>query len=81
MALKPVARPCEQQRWGNFTSTGPADSRTFWLKEKPVSSVYGLCEEAESAGHQREQASRGGGEGFPKAVVPRARRGRRRYSV
>ena len=64
MALKPVARPCEQQRWGNFTSTGPADSRPFAMKEEPVNSVYGSCEEAESAGHQRELGSRGAGRGF-----------------
>ena len=43
--------------------------------EEPVSSVYGSCEEAESAGEQRVQGSRGGGRGFPKAMVPSARDG------
>ena len=38
-------------------------------------SVYGSCEEAESAGEQRMQGSRGGGWGFPKAMVPSARDG------
>ena len=33
-------------------------------------SNYGSCEEAESAGEQRVQGSRGGGRGFLKAMVP-----------
>ena len=37
--------------------------------------VYGSREEAAAAGEQRVQGSRGGGEGFPKAMVPRARDG------
>ena len=75
MALKPVYRPCEQQRRRNLTSTGPGRYRTFSLKGEPVSSVYGSCEEAEAAGHQRVQGSQGGGRGFPKATVPSARDG------
>ena len=43
--------------------------------EEPGSSVYGSCEEAESAGEQRVQGSQGGGRGFPKEVVPSARDG------
>ena len=43
--------------------------------EEPESSVYGSCEEAESAGEQRVQGSQGGGQGFPKAMVPSARDG------
>ena len=43
--------------------------------EDPESSVYGSCEEAESAGEQRIQGSQGGGRGFPKAMVPSARDG------
>ena len=43
--------------------------------EELQNSVYGSCEEAESAGEQRVQGSRGGGEGFPKAMVPSARDG------
>ena len=43
--------------------------------EKPESSVYGSCEEAESAGQERVLGSRGGGRGFPKAMVPSARDG------
>ena len=39
------------------------------------SSVYGSCEEAEAAGEQRVQGSQGGGQGFPKAMVPSARDG------
>ena len=43
--------------------------------EEPQSSVYGSCEEAEAAGEQRVQGSQGGGQGFPKAMVPSARDG------
>ena len=35
--------------------------------------MCGSCEEAESAGVQRVQGSKSGGEGFPKAMVPSAR--------
>ena len=42
---------------------------------EPEGSVYGSCEEAAAAGEQRVQGSRGGGEGFPKAIVPSARDG------
>ena len=41
----------------------------------PEETVYGACEEAAAAGEQRVQGSRGGGEGFPKAMVPSARDG------
>ena len=37
--------------------------------------MYGSCEEAESAGEQRVQGSKGGGRGYPKATVPSARDG------
>ena len=37
--------------------------------------VYGSCEEAAEAGEQRVQGSQGGGQGFPKAMVPSARDG------
>ena len=43
--------------------------------EEPEGSVYGSCEEAESAGEERVQGSQGGGRGFPKAMVPSARDG------
>ena len=43
--------------------------------EEPGSSVYGSCEEAAEAGEERVQGSRGGGRGFPKAMVPSARDG------
>ena len=43
--------------------------------EEPESSLYGSCEEAESAGEQRVQGSRGGGRGFLKGMVPSARDG------
>ena len=42
---------------------------------EPEETVYGSCEEVAEAGEQRVQGSRGGGEGFPKALVPRARDG------
>ena len=45
----------------------------FESVEGPETSVYGSCEEAEAAGHQRERGSRGGGRGIPKAMVPFAR--------
>ena len=48
-------------------------------EHKPTSelqnSVHGTCEEAEAAGEQRVQGSRGEGRGFPKAMVPSARDG------
>ena len=37
--------------------------------------VYGTCEEAAEAGEERVQGSQGGGEGFPKEMVPSARDG------
>ena len=43
--------------------------------EELQNSVYGSCEEAESAGEQRVQGSRGGGRGYLKAMVPNARDG------
>ena len=43
--------------------------------EELQNSVYGSCEEAESAGEQRVQGSKGGGRGYPKATVPSARDG------
>ena len=45
----------------------------FEPEEESESSVYQLCEEAESAGEQRVQGSQGSGRGFPKATVPSAR--------
>ena len=42
---------------------------------EPEETVYGSCEEAAEAGEQRVQGSRGGGKGFPKTMVPRARDG------
>ena len=39
------------------------------------SSVYGSCEEAAEAGEERVQDSKGGGQGFPRAMVPSARDG------
>ena len=42
---------------------------------KPEGTVYGSCDEAEAAGEQRVQGSQGGGQGFPKAMVPSARDG------
>ena len=41
----------------------------------PEETVYGSCEEAAAAGEQRVQGTRGGGRGFPKAMVPSARDG------
>ena len=40
--------------------------------DEPESAIYGSCEEAEAAGEQRVQGSRGGGRGYPKAMVPSA---------
>ena len=42
---------------------------------EPENTVYGSCEEAAAAREQRVQGSQGGGEGFPKAMVPSARDG------
>ena len=41
----------------------------------PEETVYGSCEEAAAAGEERVQGNRGGGKGFPTAVVPSARDG------
>ena len=42
---------------------------------EPEGAAYGSCEEAAAAGEQRVQGNQGGGEGFPKAMVPSARDG------
>ena len=42
---------------------------------EPEGAAYGSCDEAEAAGEQRVQGSQGGGEGFPKPMVPSARDG------
>ena len=42
-------------------------------EERPE--VYRSCQEAESAGEDRVPGSRGGGRGFPQAMVPSARDG------
>ena len=42
---------------------------------EPEGAVYGSCEEAETAGEERVQGSQGGGQGYPKAMVPSARDG------
>ena len=42
---------------------------------EPEGAVYGSCDEAEAAGEQRVQGSQGGGQGYPKRVVPSARDG------
>ena len=41
----------------------------------PEETVYRSCEEAVAAGEQRVQGNQGGGEGFPKPMVPSARDG------
>ena len=46
---------------------GSADGEDKPEAEDPV---YGLCEEAATAGEQQLQGSQGGGRGFPKAMVP-----------
>ena len=43
--------------------------------EEQDHSVYGSCQEAAAAGEQRVLGSRGGGRGYPKAMVPTARDG------
>ena len=43
--------------------------------EEQDHSVYGSCQEAAAAGEQRVLGSRGGGRGYPKAMVPSARDG------
>ena len=42
---------------------------------EPERTVYGSCEEAAASGEQRVQGSRGGGKGFPAAMVSSARDG------
>ena len=42
---------------------------------EPEGTVYGSCDEAEAAGEERMQGSQGGGQGYPKAMVPSARDG------
>ena len=46
-------------------------------EDKPTAEnqVYASCEEAENAGEERIQGNQGGGQGFPKAMVPSARDG------
>ena len=43
--------------------------------EQQDRSVYGSCDAAEASGEQRMQGSQGGGQGYPKRVVPCARDG------
>ena len=43
--------------------------------EQQDHSVYGSCDAAEASGEQRMQGSQGGGQGYPKSMVPRARDG------
>ena len=45
------------------------------LAGEPEGSVYGSCEEATAAGEERVQGGRGGGQGFPQAIVPSAQDG------
>ena len=42
---------------------------------EPEETVYGSCGEAAAAGEERVQGSQGGGQGFPKEMVPSARDG------
>ena len=42
---------------------------------EPEETVYESCEKAAAAGQERVQGSRGGGRGFPAAIVPSARDG------
>ena len=42
---------------------------------EPEGTVYASCDEAAAAGEPRVQGSRGGGQGFPKAMIPSARDG------
>ena len=42
---------------------------------EPEGTAYASCDEAAAAGEPRVQGSRGGGQGFPKAMVPSARDG------
>ena len=44
-------------------------------EQEPEGTVYGSCEEAAAAGEEQIQGSRGGGRGFPEAMVPSARDG------
>ena len=49
--------------------------RTGEHKPTPQNPVNSSCEDAEVAGEEMVQGSRGGGRGFPKAMVPSARDG------
>lgn len=42
---------------------------------EPEETAYESCEEAAAAREQRVQGTRGGGQGFPKEMVPSARDG------
>ena len=45
------------------------------LTAEPEGTAYGSCEEADAVGEERVQGSRGGGRGFPAAMVTSARDG------
>ena len=62
----------EVEVWEALGTTGEHKPE---LAEELQNSAYGSCEEAESVGEQRVQGSKGGGRGFPKAMVPTARDG------
>ena len=61
----------EVEELGSYLGTATGEHKPE-PPEELQNSVYGSCEEAESAGVQRVQGSRGGGQGFPKTMVPSA---------
>ena len=65
--LKSLGTTMEELRLESTTGTLSREPT-----EEPESSVYGSGEEAESAGKQRVQGSRSGGQGFPNATVSSA---------
>ena len=72
-----VAIAClNDEEWGTAaTVLDYLEVRTGEHKPTPQNPVNSSCEDAEVAEEEMVQGSRGGGRGFPKAMVPSARDG------
>ena len=62
-------------RVGNRDGHAEAGAGEHRPTTEPERTVYRSCEEAIAAGEERVRGSRGGGRGFPEAMVPSARDG------
>ena len=66
---------CENPTGYEVETLDPTGTVSGEDKPEAQEAVYGSCEDAEDAGEVRVQGSQGGGQGYPKAMVPSARDG------